>query len=75
MSCIDEREPLEMSSASCPNQHCDEMIFFIQNIKLPFECKKCKQMITSKHQQTYNEIMDLTRMHLDQMKMSNVACK
>lgn len=70
----DQREPLEMSSASCPNKNCAEMIFFAENTKLPSECEKCKQTITAKHRDTYTEVMDLTKLHLDQMKMSRVAC-
>lgn len=64
-----------MSSASCPNKNCTEMIFLAENTKLPFECEKCKQTITAKHRETYSEVMNLTKLHLDQMKMSRVACK
>lgn len=71
----DEREPIEMSAAACLNTNCDQMIHFEENIKLPMNCSKCDQLITEKHHQMYRDVTHATRMHLDKMKMSNIACK
>lgn len=75
VSHADEREPIEMSAAACPNTKCNQMIYFEENIKLPMNCSKCEQLITEKHHQMYRDVTHATRMHLDKMKMSNIACK
>lgn len=64
-----------MNSGACPNAKCNEFIDF-DSIKIfPTKCKKCDEHITEKHNQHYKDIMYATRMHLDTMKMSSVACK
>lgn len=64
-----------MNAAACPNSKCIQMIQFDENgAKLPFNCSKCDQPITEKHLQTFRDVSIATRMHLDKMKMSNVAC-
>lgn len=51
------------------------MIHFDENTELPFNCSKCDHLITVKHHQMYRDVVNATRMHLDKMKMSNIACK
>lgn len=73
-SWLDEREPIEMCAAACPNSGCIEMIHFKENTKLPFNCSKCDHLITEKHYQMFRDVTNATGMHLDKMKMSNIAC-
>lgn len=63
-----------MSAAACPNSKCTEMIHFKENTKLPFNCSKCDHLITEKHYQMFRDVTNATGMHLDKMKMSNIAC-
>lgn len=73
--CLDEKEPIEMNAAACPNQKCDEFIEFDSINGLPTKCNRCNEKITEKHYQQFKEITQATRLHLDSLKMSNVACK
>lgn len=71
----DKCETIEMNAAACSNSKCNEMIHFKENSKLPFNCNKCDHQITEKHYQMYRDVLHATRLHLDKMKMSNIACK
>lgn len=71
----DERESIEMNAAACINSKCNEPIQLTDTTKLPFKCSRCEHVITEKHYQTFRDVMNTTRMHLDKMKMSNFACK
>lgn len=70
----DERESIEMNAAACINSKCNEPIQLTDTTKLPFKCSRCEHVITEKHYQTFRDVMNTTRMHLDKMKMSNFAC-
>lgn len=71
----DEKEPIEMNAGACANKQCNEYIDFDSIGAYPTSCKKCGERITESHHRQFKEIMSATRMHLDKMKMSSVACK
>lgn len=64
-----------MNAGACPNEKCNEYIDFELLKKYPANCMKCDESITLSHYQQFKDIMQATRMHLDSMKMSSVACK
>lgn len=64
-----------MNAAACPNTKCSQIIHFDANTKLPFTCSNCDHFITEKHYQLYRDVDNATRMHLDNMKLSNIACE
>lgn len=64
-----------MDAGACPNTKCHESINFESLKNYPTNCKKCDERITVKHYQNFKDIMHATRMHLDSMKMSSIACK
>lgn len=64
-----------MNAGACPNAKCSEFIDFDTQKSYPTKCKKCDEPITENHYQHYADIMHATKMHLDTMKMSSVACK
>lgn len=69
----DQREPSEMNAAACPNPKCSESL----NLQTDetTKCPKCDEAISEKYRQMFRDVMSVSRMHLDKMKMSNVACK
>lgn len=73
--CLDEKEPVEMNAGACPNKKCNEFIDFDSVNTFPLKCKKCNERISEKHYQHFKEIVNASRIHLDSLKMSNVACK
>lgn len=66
---------MEMNAGACPNAKCQEFINFDSIKSYPAKCPKCDERITEKDNQCFKDIMQTTRMHLDSMKMSSVACK
>lgn len=64
-----------MNAGACPNAKCAEFIDFESMTTFPTKCKTCDEVITEKHCQHFKDMMYATRMHLDKMKMSSVACK
>lgn len=72
---LDQREPIAMNAAACPNKKCNAIINLEEkNVKLPFNCSKCVEIISEKQRQVYKDVMSMTRMHLDKMKSSSIAC-
>lgn len=61
--CIDPLEPVMMAGAACTNKKCSEPI----NIQTDC-CTKCGAEITDNHRARYNEVMEFTKNHLDNMK-------
>lgn len=72
---IDKKEPIEMNAGACPNEKCNEYIDFKSIEAYPTNCKRCSERITKAHHQHFKEILNMTQMHLDKMKLSSVACK
>lgn len=70
----DEKEPIEMNAGACPNEKCQEIINYSQMKTFPIKCDNCSEIITEKHSQLYGDIMHVTRIQLDKMKSSSVAC-
>lgn len=64
-----------MNAGACPNAKCKEFIDFESKETFPTNCENCNEQITKEHYQHYKDIMHATRMHLDKMKMSSVACE
>lgn len=69
----DQREPMEMNAAACPNPNCTEPLDMQTDDEVT-KCQRCDEAVTDKHRQTYRDMMLVTRMHLDKMKQSSVAC-
>lgn len=64
-----------MNAGACPNEKCNEFIDFESIEAYPTNCKRCSERITETHHQHFKEILNMTQMHLDKMKLSSVACK
>lgn len=62
-----------MNAAACPNPKCNEVLN-LQNDET-IKCPRCEEAVSEKCRQTFRDVMSATRMHLDKMKMCNVACK
>lgn len=61
-----------MNAAACPNEKCCELLN-LYAVPIPSECLKCKAEITTEHVETFNEIMELTKIHVENMK--DIACE
>ncbi|XP_055857396.1 histone-lysine N-methyltransferase SMYD3 [Episyrphus balteatus] len=61
--CIDPQETVEMNGGVCPNKNCSEMVNMSLN-----NCSKCGTGISPKHRNAYNEVLALTKLHLENMK-------
>lgn len=59
-----------MNAAACPNVKCKEPQYF--NSITVTECIKCETKIDKEFIQSFNELMECTRMHLNSMK--DIAC-
>ena len=68
----DSNESIVMNAAACPNAKCNEYIN-VQNNTKEDECGSCGATITTEHISKYYEIMELTKLHIENMK--DVACK
>lgn len=64
-----------MNTGACPNKKCDEFIDYDSIKEFPTKCNRCNEDITEKHYQNFKEIMQTTRSHLEELKMSDVTCK
>lgn len=65
-------EPInEMTGSVCPNPKCDNCIA-INNIEAGHKCEKCYTIVTGEFIQEFHEIMEMTQMHLNNMK--DTAC-
>lgn len=64
-----------MNAGACPNQKCDAFIEFNSINKFPVKCSKCSEEVSENDHQQFKEIMHATRVHLDSLKSSKVACK
>lgn len=61
-----------MNAAACPNEKCNEFLNLYAE-PLPTECTKCKAEIGTEHVETFMEIMELTKIHVENMK--DIACE
>ncbi|EDW78250.1 uncharacterized protein Dwil_GK16327 [Drosophila willistoni] len=61
--CTDRQEQREMEAAVCPFRKCGSSI----NVKWT-HCRNCQAGITPKLRNTYNEVMAMTKHHLESMK-------
>ncbi|XP_055380486.1 histone-lysine N-methyltransferase SMYD3 isoform X2 [Condylostylus longicornis] len=61
--CIDEQEMLEMVSPACQNKKCSGFVSLSKN-----ECQVCKRIITKDFIKQYEEVMEFTKNHLENMK-------
>lgn len=61
-----------MNAAACPNEKCSEFLNLYAE-PIPSECTKCKAKISPEHVETFNEIMELTKIHVENMK--DIACE
>lgn len=61
-------EPLfEMNGSACPNSNCDNCIDVI-NVEPDQICSKCNTTISEQFLREFQEIMEMTQMHLNTMK-------
>lgn len=68
--CLNPVESIESNAAACPNAKCNE---YLDIRRLNDVCPKCNAAITNEHKDRFSEVIELTQMHLDQMK--DIACK
>lgn len=61
-----------MNAAACPNPKCSEPLNLESET---VKCPRCDEVILDKYRQMFKEVMSVTHMNLDKMKMSSVACK
>lgn len=64
-----------MKAGACPNAKCMEAVNFESIKAFPTKCNQCGERILEHHNQQFKDVMDATRMHLDNMKTSSIACK
>ncbi|CAH1986255.1 unnamed protein product [Acanthoscelides obtectus] len=68
-SCVEPEPIVEMMGMACPNKQCKNCIDSTC-IKPGQKCSKCKTEIKEEFIREFNDIMDMTNMHLDNMKGS-----
>nr|CAI5868987.1 unnamed protein product [Callosobruchus analis] len=67
--CLEPEPMVEMMGMACPNKKCQNCIDST-SIKPGQKCSKCKTEIKEEFIREFDEIMDMTKMHLDKMKGS-----
>ncbi|KAJ8940317.1 hypothetical protein NQ318_014391 [Aromia moschata] len=65
--CVVPEPVMEMTGAACPNKNCEGCID-INSIKADQACQKCGTLVTEDFIREYHEIMDITNVHLENMK-------
>lgn len=61
----------EIAGAACPNQSCDNSIT-INNDEANAKCSKCGIAISDEFKSEFNNVVEFTTIHLDNMK--NTTC-
>lgn len=69
---LDPVEASEMNAAACPNSKCSSPVDFRKSPDLS-KCTKCFITIPSSHIQRFQEITELTKRHVENMK--HTACE
>ncbi|CAH1154974.1 unnamed protein product [Phaedon cochleariae] len=65
--CLEPEPIIEMTGAACPNLKCDNCIDSM-NMAPGQTCQKCNEVITKEFIENFKEVIDITNMHLDNMK-------
>ncbi|XP_072385972.1 histone-lysine N-methyltransferase SMYD3 isoform X2 [Diabrotica undecimpunctata] len=67
VKCINPEPIIEMTGAACPNSDCSNCIDSF-TIKPDDECSACGTIISEEFIQLFQDVMDMTCMHLENMK-------
>ncbi|XP_050506253.1 histone-lysine N-methyltransferase SMYD3 isoform X1 [Diabrotica virgifera virgifera] len=67
VKCINPEPIIEMTGAACPNSDCNNC-FDSFTIKPDDECSACGTIISGEFIQLFQDVMDMTCMHLENMK-------
>lgn len=65
--CLAPEPLIEMTGSVCPNLKCDNCID-IHNTESGDICPKCNTLISADFKREFNEIMEMTQIHLNNMK-------
>lgn len=65
--CLSPEPIVNMTGSACPNTNCDNCID-INNIEAGDRCGKCSTVISAEFITEFRVIMEMTQIHLDNMK-------
>lgn len=65
--CLEPEPIVEMTGAACPNSKCDNCID-TGSIKPNQQCSKCNTIVTEEFLNEFRDVMEMTQMHLENMK-------